>query len=152
MLVKRPGFIFRSVCLWFMVIEWQWDRTVWVLQLSVASISLPMYRCHFLNWHLTPNNLRNWQRHLMTQFNKKKLIGLFLMPAATVSVNLFSLPISGPEQPHFWGGGNHRAKWVTVEFRWEGGTIWTVVNRAELQIGQEAMGLDIVMLVGVFFV
>ena len=49
--VQRPMFIPRSVCLVFMVVEWQWYRFVWVLQLSVASISLPMYRCLLVICH-----------------------------------------------------------------------------------------------------
>jgi hypothetical protein len=49
--VRRLGFILRSLCLVFMLGEWQWDRSVCVLQLSVANISLPMHHSHLLICH-----------------------------------------------------------------------------------------------------
>ena len=49
--VQRPGFFPTSVSMVFMVAEGQWDRSVSVLQLSVASVSPPMYHSHLRICH-----------------------------------------------------------------------------------------------------
>jgi hypothetical protein len=76
----------------FMVVEWQCDRFVSVLQLSVASISPPMHHSHLLICHkhqITSETDSAIKLHIFI-----KLIGLFLVPAATICVNLSSLYIS----------------------------------------------------------
>jgi hypothetical protein len=49
--VQGFGFIHRWIRRGFMAVDWQWYRSISVLQLSVASISLPMHHSHLLICH-----------------------------------------------------------------------------------------------------
>jgi len=104
---------FSGVSLVFLVVAWQWDRFVSVLQLSVASISLPMQHSYLLICH----------QHQIIQS-----VLIFLASKYLVIIT------------HFCVGGTDRAEFVTLKFGGEG-TKGTLVNRADRQLGDGMTGV-----------